>query len=282
MENFLKEFSIVPNEFINDFFKIAPEEYYDNKPIINFDKIVKWLNVQKGHLKRLLVKHFDNNYDYIIEVEKVKNKNGYGANYVENIFLTPDCFKELCMISQTKKAKLVRYYYLSLEKLIKKYHSYIKEKLYEKINLLENNQKPKINIRGGVIYFFRALNDIKLNDLEEDLYKIGKSKNIKKRFDVYNSGNANNIEPLFILEVDDIDKVESCIKNLLKEYQYRKYKEIYQINIDALKLVFVNCDNLVNSFKNYMKNTDSRITNDKFKKMRHSHHGLILFINKFK
>ena len=122
---------------------------------------------------------------------------------------------------------------------LKKYHDYIEKKLYRKIGLLEKNQKPKINIKGGVIYFFEALNNIKLTELEEDLYKVGKTKNSKNRFKSYNSSNANDIEPLFILEVDDIDKVEKCIKNLLIDYQYRKYKEIYQMNMDALKVVYI-------------------------------------------
>ncbi len=34
------------------------------------------------------------------------------------------------------------------------------EKLYDKINLLETNQKPKNNIVGGIIYFFKTLNNI--------------------------------------------------------------------------------------------------------------------------
>lgn len=35
---------------------------------------------------------------------------------------------------------------------------------------------------------------------------------------------ANKQEPLFILEVNDVDRVEKCIKNLVKRYQYIKYK----------------------------------------------------------
>lgn len=55
MEIFLKKFSDVPDEFITDFFNIANELYYDNVLSINFDIVVKWLDVRKDHLKRLLV-----------------------------------------------------------------------------------------------------------------------------------------------------------------------------------------------------------------------------------
>lgn len=241
--------------------------------------MIKWLGVRKNNLKRLLVRYFLENYDYIIEKIKKKNNGGNGTNYYDDIWITPDCFKELCMLSQTPKAKQVRLYYLSLEKLIRKYYNYIGEKLYRKIGLLEKNQKPKINIKGGVIYFFEALNNIKLTHLEEKLYKIGKTKNVKNRFKTYNSGNANDIEPLFVLEVDDITKVEKCIKNLLVDYQYRKYKEIYQININALKLVFNNCDKLVAGFKKYMNNNPKE-ADKKFKRMKRSNYDIVLYFDK--
>lgn len=281
MEIFLKKYSDVPNGFIEDFFNIAKEYYDDSELSIDFNVVIKWLNVTKGNLKRLLIKHFTEKYDYIIDKIKEKNKNGNGAHYYENIWITPDCFKEICMLSLVSKGKLIRQYYLSIEKLIKKYHYYIEDQLYKKINLLEKNQKPKINIKGGIIYFFKALNQIKIDDLE-DLYKIGETENVKNRFKNYNSGLANNIEPLFILEVNNLKTVENCIKNLLREYQYRKYKEIYQINVDALKLVFFNCDKLVNGFKNYMERNNQKIVNEKLKKMRHSKHGLILYLKKNK
>lgn len=278
--NFLKKYSAVPNGFIKDFFSISKDTYDDKDLKIDFNIVVKWLNVQKAHLKRLLVKYFSENHDYVIEKVKVLNKNGPGSNYVENIMITPDTFKELCMISQTAKAKEVRFYYLSIEKLIKKYHIYIEEKLNKKINLLERNQKPKLNIKGGVIYFFKALNNVKTESVEEDLYKLGKAKNIKNRFNTYNSGNANDIEPLFILEVNDIDKVEKCIKNLMSDYQYRKRKEVYRTDVDTLKTAFVECDSLVHGFKKYVESNEKKLVDHKLKKMRHSKNGLFLLFKK--
>ncbi len=280
MEEFLKKFSDVPNGFIDDFFHIANENYDDSELSIDFDMVVNWIDVRKDNLKRLLVENFSENHDYIIHIIKRKNQKNNGYHIREDIFITPDCFKELCMLSQTSKAKEVRRYYLSIERLIKQYHRYIQEKLYQKINLLETNQKPKVNINGGVIYFFRALNQIKIDELEDDLYKIGKTKNSKKRFTNYNSSNANDIEPLFIIEVNDIDRVENCIKNLLKRHQYRKHKEIYHIKVDALKYVFAHCSKLVSGFNRYMKNNHPDTVRNDSKKIRQAKHGLVLFFNK--
>lgn len=46
--------------------------------------------------------------------------------------MTPNRFKELCMLSQTVKAKEVRKYYIAIESLVTQYHSIIEEKLKKK------------------------------------------------------------------------------------------------------------------------------------------------------
>ena len=37
------------------------------------------------------------------------------------------------------------------------------------------------------------------------------------------------------------------VKNICKKYQYRKYKEVYEIDIEVLKMVINNCDIFVDS-----------------------------------
>lgn len=98
---------------------------------------------------------------------------------------------------------------------------------------------------------------------EVSLYKLGKTANLKNRLNTYNSGNANDIEPLFILPVNDIDNVETCIKSLCKKYQYRKYKEVYEIDINVLKELMSDCDQFINKMTS--KLTDNTEKN-KFKK----------------
>ena len=249
MESFLKQFSTIPHDFIIDFYIISKEEYTDNDLVIEFEKVYKWLNVNKSDLKKVLIKHFELEYDYSIEKIKIKQINSNGANISEKILITPNCFKELCMVSNTKKAKEVRKYFIEMEKLIKKYYELIKEEMYKKIGILETNQKPKTTVKGGVIYILKALNS------DITLYKLGKTEDLKKRLNTYNTGNANDIEPLFILPVNDIDNVETCIKKICKLYKYRKYKEVYEIDIDVLKNIMVECNDFVNKMNNYLENT---------------------------
>jgi len=252
MEQFLKQFSTIPHNFISDFYIIAKEEYTDNEIIIDFEIVCKWLNIRKDSLKKLLIENFEENFDYTIEKKKKRQVNSRGATIYEEILITPNCFKEICMISQSQNAKEVRKYFLSMEKLIKQYFELIKKEMYKKIGILENNQKPKVNISGGVIYILKALNS------DVTLYKLGKTENLKNRLNTYNTGNANDIEPLFILPVNDIDSVESCIKNACKKYQYRKYKEVYEIDIEVFKEVILTCNEVVNKLSNILQHKKER------------------------
>lgn len=248
MEKFMKQFSTLPDEFIHDFFDIVKEDNIGNEKIINLELASKWLHIRKDNLKRILqTKIFKKDYDYEIIKKKIKYENG--TKYKEEIMITSNCFKHLSMMGKTEQANMVRMYFIELEQIVKKYNNYIKEKLYKKIGLLEYNQKPKINNKKGVLYVINAQNS------DETLYKLGKSHDIKKRLNTYNSENANNIEPLFIIEVDDVDKVERCIKALVKEYQYRKYKEIYKIDYNFLKKIIEKCVDVTNQLaKDYEKN----------------------------
>uniref|UniRef100_A0A6C0CA17 Bacteriophage T5 Orf172 DNA-binding domain-containing protein n=1 Tax=viral metagenome TaxID=1070528 RepID=A0A6C0CA17_9ZZZZ len=279
MISFLKKYSTVPNQFIDDFYSITNENYGSKELIINFDVVVKWLQVTKGNLKRILVHHFVNHIDYEIEKLKKSHKTNKGSTIVELIMITPSCFKELCMISETETAKSVRLYYIALEDLMTRYHYYIENNLRQKIGLLETNQKPKVNIKGGIIYFFEALNVI--DDSDDILYKLGKTMNKKNRFNTYNSGNANDIEPIFVLEVKDIKAVEKCIKNLLAKYQYRRHKEIYKIGIDLLKEAFKLCDELVAGFVRYERKYGKAKFEESKKKLKKSK-SLIMKIEKKK
>jgi hypothetical protein len=75
----------------------------------------------------------------------------------------------------------------------------------------------------------------------------------KTRFSKHNSPLANDLEVLFQYETDNIDQVESCVKALMKKAQYRKYKEIYKIDLNILKQIIKNCDATINEIN---KNID--------------------------
>ena len=90
----------------------------------------------------------------------------------------------------------------------------------EKIKKLEQNQKPKIYPKRGVIYVFETP-----NSPQNSLYKIGKTKDLKQRLKSHQSPLSHDINILYYFETEDIDSVEKCAKTFMKKYQYRKYKD---------------------------------------------------------
>ena len=67
MENFLTQFTMIPKDFAKDFMIIAKEEYLDNEIIINLEIISKWLKSRKSDIKKILIKNFEEKFDYTIE-----------------------------------------------------------------------------------------------------------------------------------------------------------------------------------------------------------------------
>lgn len=125
MKRYLQKFSNVSDEFIEDFADIVTRTYDDTENetamLIDLDKIIKCLKIRKDNLKRLLIKNFCKNTDY--NITKLKKHHKMGYSYFDKIFVTPRCFKKICIMSPNPNAKKVITYYESLEELIKKYHA---------------------------------------------------------------------------------------------------------------------------------------------------------------
>jgi len=195
---------------------------------------MKWLDIKN---KKIFVETINNSYkkniDYIIHTQ---NKKGSGGKLKNIYMLTSDAAKRYCLMTKSKKGDDIRHYFIEIEKALFKYQHYIIKGLEDKINKLEVNQKPKINPEKGVIYVFRALN----TDLT--LYKIGRTTNLKKRLKSHNSSSANDLEVLIIYEAENIIQLEKCVKILMKKAQYRKYKEVYQVDLSIIKRAIKDCD----------------------------------------
>ena len=71
LRNFLKKFSTLNNDFIDDFYNIYDinKNHLNDYPI-NIEIIAKWLNTQKGKLKETLLNTYTKNIDYKISKEK--------------------------------------------------------------------------------------------------------------------------------------------------------------------------------------------------------------------
>ncbi len=139
---YIKKYSNIPNDFMKDFGILIDGEA-DDEFVIDFEKVLEWLDVRKNHLKTMLVANFEENSDYIILHSKIKHKTG--ASVKENIFLTTNCFKELCSVSRTDKTKELRKYMDSIEKMTKKYYELTINGYQKKLGLCDNFQNLQNN-----------------------------------------------------------------------------------------------------------------------------------------
>jgi len=184
------------------------------------------------------LKSYKKDTDYTIK--KILPKKGSGGHNKEKIYISVDCFKKICQLTKSKKGNEVRDYFIKVESSLDKYKDYIINGMQDKIKKLEKDQKPKTYPEKGVIYIFQTP-----NSKDNSLYKIGRTTDLKKRLQSHQSPMAHDIDVLFYYESDNIVSIERCIKALMKEYQYRKYKEVYKINIDIIKSLIIECDSII-------------------------------------
>lgn len=96
--------------------------------LIEFDMAVEFLGFsRKDHAKTVLTKNFQVGIDYQIISPQARN-NLKGGRPTQTIMLTIPCFKRLCILSNTTKAKSVHEYYLKMEEVLQAY-------LLDKLNL---------------------------------------------------------------------------------------------------------------------------------------------------
>jgi phage anti-repressor protein len=236
-KDFILKYSSINSKFLEDFYKIIREDYIEKyyEFLIDSEILRKWLQINSRRAFNDTIKRsYKKNIDYTIE--KIKKSIGSGGQNFEVITLTPEAAKKICLSTNSKIGRQVQQYFLDLEVVLYKYKNYIIAGMNEKIKQLENNQKSKINPTKGIIYIFKALNT------NLTLHKLGKTINSKIRFKAHNSPMANDINVLFQYETDNIDQVESCVKALMKKSQYRKYKEVYQVDLDILRKTILDCD----------------------------------------
>lgn len=229
-KDFIKKYSGVNAKFIDDFFSLYNENTLRTDMVINLDVVVKYLQSRKTHLLDTLRESYIEDTDY---KHVYSNKTSPGPGRKSHvILLTPDCFKLLCMQSRSKNAQQVRQYFLEVENTLIEYRDVIEEAMMKRIEAVESNLKPIVpaNIKGAV-YVLRA------SDIATNVYKIGRTKNLKQRMTQYMSDKADNnqLNVVYVYRTDNAKLVEDCMKTLIKSKQYRKYKEVYQIDMDILK-----------------------------------------------
>ena len=212
---FLKKYSVIDDGFIDDYHTFFDEKADELFWTINLYDIAKWLDIKEEKLKELLTNNFIKEIDYIIDK---KNTN--------NLVLSPKCCKLLCMMSESKKANLIRTYHTDLEKLIVKYKEEIVNDLDKQMNIKKNSNKelfendPQEDDKG-LIYILKV---------RDGLYKlkyISEKKNKTKKY---------KLPIVFIFKIENyIEAHIDEIKKNLNKYIYKNKTRTYKIDLELLK-----------------------------------------------
>jgi phage anti-repressor protein/predicted GIY-YIG superfamily endonuclease len=234
---FVKQTTSIPNEFIDDFFMFYNENTLQTDLVIDLDIVAKWFGSRKSNILNTLreSKFYKQGIDYKIYTG-IPNKTNPKANHFKYTLITPDCFKHLAMSTRAKKGHMVRTYFIEIESLFIKYRKQTMMGIEMEIKQLERNQRPRNMLpKGGYIYVVRA------SETKDSVYKIGRTKSLVQRLRSHNSTTADDLEIMSLYKTDNIEAVEKCTHVWLKKYKYRKYKEIYQVNLDIIKKVISTC-----------------------------------------
>jgi phage anti-repressor protein len=103
---------------------------------VDLENVYKLIGiVNKGNAKRLLINNFTENDDYKIFILPKEKQDKHGGSNAEQIMLTVDTFKTLCMIAKTENSKRIKKYYIQLENI---YNKIIVEEYEEQQKLHQN------------------------------------------------------------------------------------------------------------------------------------------------
>lgn len=90
----------------------------------------------------------------------------------------------------------------------------------------------------------------------KNIFKIGRTGDIRKRLQAYSTGKETHPDIKFIMIVNDDKKVEQCNKLFIKVKQFRENRELYRANIDYLKSAIYNCAKLDENLKKEIETSE--------------------------
>lgn len=224
----LKQHTNIDEDFIDTFFtkfKIGDELEFHLK-----DKDVsKYLGIRTQTLRERLSNKYSKKNIYFEKVDYVKIKSG-DSNAGVTYMLNYQCFERLAMSGDSEQSETVRNYFVKLREFLTDNQHLIYQAVTNKDHL-------KKYVGYECIYFFVAGTDIKNNNL----FKVGSTKDIVSRLRNYNVGRINEVDLKFLSIVKNRKMIEKCIKLKLKTKQVYKNREIYKVDVDKIKETIVDC-----------------------------------------
>ena len=242
LRDFLKKFTAVPEKFIDEYW-----EFYELCEKVLFgipiDKVITYLGITN---REKFIQRLRSNYvlgkDY--QITRLAQKLSKG---IRNVYymLSFECFEKICLVSSTKKGDEYRDYFIMLRKFI----DYYKQHITDKIENLTKTHK----------YIY-----IMLVNKNKNIFKLGRTGNIRKRLQSYSTGKDTHPDIKFIMIVEDDKQVENCAKLFAKSKQFKANKELYRENLDSLKKIVNECAILSKNTAELLNNKDNSHKYDKY------------------
>jgi phage anti-repressor protein len=229
---------------------------------VNVDKLVELkVYMYKRNLVNKLKEYFIEEKDFCFMCSKSKT----GGRPSENIMLSVECFKSLCITAQNDFGKKTREYYITIEKIFFKYSQETFNKLKEENEKLNNKltessvklaEEQKENIKMKKYICTTTLKNhyrhqfpsnpciyiLKNPDEIYDKYKFGLSTDINERL-ASDRTMIPNIKIKYILYTDHYEMFEKIIKI--------KYKD--RLMMPAHEWIYDSIENIISNLRNINK-----------------------------
>jgi hypothetical protein len=186
--------------------------------IIDLDNVWKWLGFsRKDPAKVVLNKNFILDIDYKIVFQQPL-ENLKGGRPQEQILMTVNTFKKLCLKAGTKKADEIHEYYIALEELlqetINEETEELRKQLMLKNKIIEKNEfNKKMERHNLLIKKLSGKRCVYIVEIEENKYiKVGSSKDVDGRIKQLRRDYKNtNIIFLDVFECQHFREIEESI-----------------------------------------------------------------------
>jgi prophage antirepressor-like protein len=221
--------------------------FYNNNEInyiIDINNIIwfKFISISKileyKSTKDVLRDHI--NKEHKIQLKNIKSINKNNIKQPDTVYINENGLYTLLIKSRMKKAYEFQLWLINiaLPKLRESGKYEVDKKtrikldnLNKKIKLLKDiNKKLKNNMTKNKYprgYHFYIIKD-------DNMYKIGYTKDLNKRLSVYNTGKANISEYAYFKKTDCAKEIEECMKALLNKYIYKSNKEFYDCSLNTI------------------------------------------------
>ncbi len=235
--------------------------YIDNELLewIGYERNTDIYRLKHQYLE-LLLSNFDKDTDFkhitspvLRDIHKQINitlpANINIHNSTKHIIVHPDCFKESLMIINTNRSKMIRKYYIQLEKI---FIAYIKHCEAQHKKELEETKQQLIESKQSITQFklrFNKKNEYKLNQYiyvatsrnyaKDLIFKVGMTKHIDKRICSYQTGRCNDDKfvYVYIARCFDCKSLEQTLQVRLDQFRHDDSRELFQIHFNVLKSI---------------------------------------------